>query len=104
MRLATCSRISLHELVGALEVALQRHEGADRLAGVLVGLADDRALGDLGVRDDGRLDLCGGHAVPGDVEHVVHAAHDPEVAVLVAAGGVAHEVRVAGRTSRSRSR
>ena len=47
------------QLVVALEVALERDEGADRLAGVLVGLADHRRLGDLRVRDDRRLDLGG---------------------------------------------
>src|SRR5690606_15851543 len=41
-----------------------------------------------------RLDLHGPEAVAGDVHHVVHAAHDPEVAVLVAPGAVAGEVRV----------
>ena len=49
IRWATCSRISLDQLVVALEVALERHERHDRLAGVLVGLADHRRLGDLRV-------------------------------------------------------
>ena len=35
------------QLVGALEVALERHVGDDRLPGVLVGLADDGRLGHL---------------------------------------------------------
>ena len=47
IRSATRSRISSHELVGAVEVALERHERGDRLAGVLVGLADHGRLGDL---------------------------------------------------------
>ena len=42
--------------------------------------------------------------VAGDVDHVVDAADDPEVAVLVLAGGVADEVRARCRTSRSTSR
>ena len=92
------------QLVVALEVALEGDEGADRLAGVLVGLADHRRLGDLRVRDDRRLDLGGREPVAGDVDHVVDAPDDPEVAVLVVARGVADEVGRRGRTSRSRSR
>ena len=83
------------QLVVALEVALERHEGRDRLARVLVGLADHRGLGDLRVRDDRGLDLGRREAVAGDVDHVVDAADDPEVAVLVAGGR---------RRRRSRSR
>ena len=75
-------------------VALERHERGDRLAGVLVGLADHRGLGDLRVRDDRRLDLGGRQPVAGDVDHVVDAPDDPEVAVLVLARGVADEVDV----------
>ena len=82
-------------LVVALVVALERDEGADRLAGVLVGLADHRRLGDLRVGDDRRLDLRGREAVAGDVDHVVDPAEHPEVAVLVAAGGVADQVGLA---------
>ena len=51
------------QVVVALEVALERHERGDRLAGVLVGLADHGGLGDLGVRDDRGLDLGGGQPV-----------------------------------------
>ena len=76
----------------ALDRALERDEGADRLAGVLVGLTDHRRLGDGLVRDDRRLDLGGREAVPGDVDDVVDAADHPEVAVLVAARRVADEV------------
>src|SRR3954468_3005112 len=82
------------EVVRALEVALERHERRDRLAGVLVALADARGLGDLRMRDDRALDLRRRHAVAGDVDDVVDAPDDPEVVVLVLAGGVAHEVRL----------
>ncbi len=82
------------EVVGAFQVAFEGDEGGDRLAGVLVGLADHGGLGDLGVGDDRRLDLGGAHAMPGHVEDVVDAADDPEVAVGVLAGGVADEVRL----------
>ena len=46
----------------AVEVALERDERGDRLARVLVGLADHGGLGDLGVRDDRGLDLGGATA------------------------------------------
>ena len=45
IRSATVSRIPSTRLV-ALEIALQGHERADRLARVLVGLADHGRLGD----------------------------------------------------------
>src|SRR3954447_21224885 len=86
----------LHELVVALALrALERDEGGHGLAGVLALLAERRGLGDLRVGHDRRLDLGRRHAVPRDVEHVVDAPDDPEVAVFVLAGGVAHEVDVA---------
>ena len=81
------------QLVGALEVALEGDEGADRLAGVFVGLTDHRRLGDLGVADDRRLDLGGREPVPGDVDHVVDPADHPDVPVGVLARRVADEIR-----------
>ena len=51
-----------------------------------------RAAGDRGVPDQRGLDLHRGEPVPGHVEHVVDAAQDPEVAVLVAPRPVAREV------------
>ena len=72
--------------------ALHRHEGDDRLAGGLVRLRHDGCLGHLGVRHAGRLDLHRREPVAGDVDHVVGAPDDPEVPVLVAAGGVADHV------------
>jgi hypothetical protein len=63
---------------------LHRHEDDHRLALELVGAAHGGGLGDRdGVRDQRALDLGGADAVAGDVQHVVDAAHDPEVAVLV---------------------
>ena len=92
IRIATCSRICVGDLIGAVDVALEGDEGADRLTRGLVGLADHRRLGHLAVRDDRGLDLSGRHAMPGDVDHVVDPAEDPEVAVLVLAGGVTDDV------------
>ena len=47
IRSATTLADPLDQLVAGLGVAPERDEGADRLAGVLVGLADHRRLGDL---------------------------------------------------------
>jgi hypothetical protein len=71
MRSATVARMPLDGLLVAGQVALQRDEGDDRLTGVLVVLADHGGLGDVGVGDDGRLDLGGRQPVPGDVDGVV---------------------------------
>ena len=54
--------------------------------------ADDRRLSDRGILDEDRFQFGSADAVTGDVDHVVDAAGDPEVAVLVADGAVAREV------------
>ena len=82
----------LAQLLGRLLAGLQRDVGVDALALDVVREADDRRLGDLRVGDQGALDLGRAQAVAGDVEHVVDAAGDPVVAVLVAAAAVAGEV------------
>src|SRR6516164_9659736 len=38
------------------------------------------------------LDFHRAEAVPGNVEHIVHAAHDPEIAILILTGAVGGEV------------
>ena len=45
-------------------------------------------FGDLGVGYQGGFDLHRAEAVAADVDDVVHAAHEPEVAVFVAASAV----------------
>jgi len=54
--------------------------------------AHRRGLGDGRVADQGAFDLDRAQPVAGDVQHVVDTAHDPVVAVLVAARAVAGEV------------
>ena len=44
---------------------------------------DDRTLGDVGVRGNHRLHRAGRQAVPGDVDDVVGAPHDVDVAIFV---------------------
>ena len=75
-----------------LVAALERDEGGDGLALEVVGAADDGGFGDLGMGDERRLDFHGAEAVAADVDDVVDAAHEPEVAVGVHARAVAGEV------------
>ena len=91
---ATKFRSSSRSSVLVRESFAQRDERGERLSLELVRLADDRRLGDRGVLDERRLHLHRADAVSGDVEHVVDAAEDPEVAVVVALGAVAGEVEV----------
>ena len=81
----------LPEFVGGLGV-FDGDEHGDRLALELVRPADRGRLGHGGMGDKGRLDLDRRKPVARDVEHVVDAAHDPVVAVAVAACVVAGEV------------
>ena len=48
--------------------------------------ADDGAFGDGGVAGEDLFEFAGGQPVAGDVDDVVGAAHDVEVAVAVAVG------------------
>ena len=85
----------LEHLDRALRAALERHVGDDRLPRARVGAAADGRLGDLRVVDERALDLDRRDPVAGDVHHVVDAAEQPEVAVLVDPRAVAGEVDVA---------
>ena len=58
--------------------------GVDALALDVVRIADDGGLGDRGARRPARSRPRRAHAVAGDVDHVVDAAGDPVIAVLVA--------------------
>ena len=82
----------LEHLDGAVVAALERDVGDDRLAGDGVGAAADGGLGDPGVVDERGLDLDRRDAMAGHVHHVVDAAEEPEVAVLVDPRAVAGEV------------
>jgi len=44
------------------------------------------------MRDQRRLDLHGPEPVPADLQHIIDAPHDPEIAVLIAVGAVARHV------------
>src|SRR5450830_1374462 len=80
---------------------LEDHEGADRFARRVVRLAHHGRFRDEGVGDQGRFDFHRAHAVARDVEDVVDAARDGEVAgVLVADGAVAGQVVFAAQLVR----
>ena len=92
MSLRTSWFSSLRKRVVAFLAGVQRDEGVDRLALDLVRKADHRGLGDHGMGDQRAFDLGGADAVAGNVDHVVDAAGDPVIAVLVAAAAVAGEI------------
>ena len=58
------------------------------------GMGDDGGLATFRMADQRALDLGRADAVAGDVDHVVDAAHEPVIAVLVAPAAVAGEVHV----------
>ena len=72
------------------------HEGHRHLALQRVGDADHRDLGDVRMAGDALLDLARAQAVAGDVDDVVGAAEDEEVAVVVADAPVEGAVDHAG--------
>ena len=83
----------------------EHDEGLDDLTAIRVGHADDGALGHRRMLEERALDLERPDAVGGGEDHVVRAADEPEVALLVADGTVAghvpavaeRRVRVVGR-------
>ena len=68
----------------ARAASLRDDEGHRDLALERIGDADDRDLGDVRMARDALLDLARAEAVAGDVDHVVGAAEDEVVAVVVA--------------------
>ena len=89
---ATWRRSSSPCAVLGLFAASKRDERDDRLAGDVVLGADDRGLGHGRVGDEGGLDLGGRDAMAAHVHHVVDAAEQPEVALVVDLGAVTGEV------------
>ena len=73
-----------HERVAAGMSGAQHDERLHDLPAVRVGLPDDRALRHRRVLEQGALDLERPDPVAGGDDHVVGAAGEPEVAVLVA--------------------
>ena len=101
--LATCSA-RMREIIArgparGLSWLGRVQQRGDACALDVVGHADDRGLDDGRVGDERRLDLHGAHAMARDVDDVVDTAHDPEVAVGIAAGAVACEIEGRARGS-----
>ena len=74
------------------DAGLERDERDERLAFQFIGPTDHRGFGHIRVADQRALDFGRPDAMTGHVEHVVDAAHDPEVTVLVLPATVAGEV------------
>ncbi len=89
-------RTQLHQfLAQVLARLLARHQGdigVDALALDVVRIADHGGLRHFRMRDQRAFHFGSAHAMAGDVDHVVDAADDPVIAVLVAATAVAGEV------------
>ena len=77
---------------GRLGLLHQGHVGIDTLPLDVMGEAHHCGLGDRVMQHQRAFHLGGAHAVPGDVDHVIHASGDPVVTVFVAARAVAGEI------------
>ena len=66
-----------------VHAAFQRDKSDQRLAFQFIGPADDGGFRDVVIAHQRALDFRGAEAMAGDVQHVIDAAHDPEIAVLV---------------------
>ena len=86
---ATCCRSSSASSGVPDDAFLHGHKRRHGLALDVVGAADDGRLGDLRVVDQRAFDLHRPDAMPGDVEHVVDPAEQPEEPVVVALGAIA---------------
>src|SRR5688500_11450355 len=75
-----------------LNAGLESDEGDEGLAFEFVGTSDHGGFGDFRIADERAFDFGGADAVTGDVEHVIDAADNPEVAVLVLSAAVAGEI------------
>ncbi|SAA50275.1 Uncharacterised protein [Enterobacter cloacae] len=73
---------------------IQRDVGVNRLAFDVVRDPNNGGFGNLRMRYQGRFNLRGAQTVAGDVQHVVHAAGDPVIAIFITTRAVAAEVHV----------
>ena len=71
-----------------LGTGLERDEARRALTLEWVVHTEYRALGDRGMQGEHLLERACGQPVPGDVDHIVGAAHHVEVAVLVEVAGI----------------
>ena len=80
------------EFGACLGGAFEGDEGGEGLAFERIGFADDGGFGHVFVANQGAFDFGGADAVAGDVENVVNASHNPEIAVFILAATVAGKV------------
>ena len=91
--LRTCLTSSLRSSSVASTPVLKRDVGVDALTLDVVRESHHRRFADRRVADQGALDFGRSHPVAGNVDHVVHSAQQPVVAVLVLAASVAREIQ-----------
>src|SRR5690606_8401588 len=82
----------LAQLLGGFLTGVQGDVNVNALTLDVVRHTDNGRLGHFRVRDHGALHFGGTHAVTGNVEHVIHTAGDPPVAVFIATGSITGEV------------
>ena len=83
----------LAQLLGRFLAQLQRDIGVDALALQVVREAHHRGLGHLRMRHQRAFHFRGAHAMARHVDHVIDAAGDPVIAVLIAPRAVAGEIQ-----------
>ena len=81
-----------NQLVARLAAFDQRDIGIDALTLDVVRISDNGRFRDLWMGDKGGFDFSCSHPVAGDVQNVVNAAGDPEIAILIAARAVTREI------------
>src|SRR2546429_3112663 len=74
------------------DTALERDERHERLTFQFVGPTHHRGFGHFPIAHQRALDFRRADAMPGHVQHIVDAAHDPVVTVLVLAAAAAGEI------------
>ena len=80
---------------------LSTTKATTRFAGQIVGTADHRGFGHERIRNQGRFDFHRAQTMARDVQHIVDAAGDGEIAVLgIADRAIAGQVKLAAEVDR----
>src|SRR5712691_8824583 len=74
------------------EATFEGDEGNQRLTFEIIRSADHRGLGNFWMADERALDLRGADAMAGNIEDIIDAANDPEIAVFVLPAAITGEV------------
>ncbi len=81
-----------HQLGAALAPPLKADKRDDALPFELIGAANHRGFGHSRVTHQRRFNFHRAQTVARDVDHIVNAAHHPEVAIAITAGPITGEV------------